>query len=223
VSPLTWESEAPAEPLCLFFFTTEGHGRTRKKGTVVGVASRVEQMWLVPFSATDRPSRMMVVPLGGRGSCRAVVLAFFTTEGHGRTRKKGTMDGVASRVEQMWLVPVSATERSSRMMVVPLGGRGSCRAVVLAFFTTEEHGRTRKKGTVDGVASRVEQMWLVPVSAIERSSRMMVVPLGGRGSCRAVVLAFFHHGMPRKNTEKLHRGWCCIARGTNVACPGFCH
>jgi len=40
--PPPWEGEAPAEPLCLFFFTTEGHGRTRKNGTVVGVASRVE-------------------------------------------------------------------------------------------------------------------------------------------------------------------------------------
>ena len=42
------------------------------------------------------------------------------------------------------------------MMVVPLGGRGSCRAVVLVFFTTECHGSTRKNGTVVGVASRVE-------------------------------------------------------------------
>jgi len=99
-----------------------------------------------------------------------------------------------------------------------LGRRGSCRAVVLAFF---HHGRTRKNGTVDGVASRVERMWLVPFSAIERSSRMMVVPLGGRGSCRAVVLAFFHHGMPRKYTEKGHRGWCCIARGNKCGLSRF--
>ena len=149
-------------------------------------------------------------------------MLFFTTECHGRTRKNCTVDGVASRVERMWLVPVSAIERSSRMMVAPLGGRGSCRAVVLAFFTTEEHGRTRKKGTMDGVASRVEQMWLVPVSAAERPSRMMVVPLGGRGSCRAVVLAFFS---PRKDTEEhgkrapwlvLHRAWKRMIGGLEI-------
>ena len=110
-------------------------------------------------------------------------------------------------------------------MVVPLGGRGSCRAVVLVFFTTECHGRTRKNGTVVGVASRVEQMWLVPVSATERSSRMMVVPLGGRGSCRAVVLVFFHHGRTRKDTEEhgkrapwlvLHRAWKRMIGGLEI-------
>jgi len=59
---------------------------------------------------------------------------------------------------------------------------------------------------------------------ISRQPSCCVPPhLGGRGSCRAVELAFFHHGMPRKYTEKWHRGWCCIACGTNVACPGFCH